>query len=97
MNPKPMKTAATGARSPEGHSDQYQHGRLHDERDHVPQHPARHDGEPAHRGDPEPLDDAGPPVRDDGKAHERRAEQTQLDEQAGHEELVSVAGSAQRC
>ena len=58
--------------------------------DDVAQRAAEQQREPADRGDPGALDDAGPQFGDQAEALEQAAEDGQQHQQAGHEDLVRV-------
>jgi hypothetical protein len=92
--PSPMSTPGQWRGQPERDTGEHQDDRLDEQRHHVAQYPAGQDSQPAHRGDAQPLDHPGAPVGDDREADEGRAEQAELDQQAGHEVRVGVGRAA---
>ena len=81
---------------PERHGDEHQDHGLDHERDHVPQHPA---GMIASRLTGVTRNRSMTPARQSEmmrEPDERRAEQAELDQQAGHEEAVRLCRARQR-
>ena len=77
-------------RRPNGSASSGDDDRLDEQRHHVAQRAAEQQGEPADRGDPGALDDAGPQLGDEAEALEQAAEDGEHHQQAGHEDLVGL-------